>query len=321
MTKRQLVRKTSNVNEAVLERLVQTEPRRHDAPSVLALSDISVANAAFQWRLADEDVLADTRFVEELVDALDAQDAPLKPFEPLLVAPVGKQFFLVDGHHRLDAYLTFGWEGPVPVEIFSGDLQEAILEAWKRNAHNKLPMTTASRFEAAWKLVKTDKFTKRQITGLTNVRRSTLTTMRGVLAEFGKRASVRPWSEARRLRRNLDGPIDDGWKQKVAREIALHLAKGPKQTTDPELLAMALTMAKEELPAQLTAEWLSEVVEDVLLAAATDEGCPDEVQQDIGRVFRALFRGPAMGVGEALEADQTASEGTAEGAPEGLAKP
>ena len=81
------------------------------------------------------------------------------------------------------------------------------------------------------------------------------------------------------------------------------LAKGPKQTTDPELLAMALAMAKEELPARLTAQWLGEVVEDVLLEAAREDGRP-EVQQDIEKVFRALFRGRAMGVGEALEADQ-----------------
>ena len=179
--------------------------------------------------------MADERFVHELVDALDVQEEPLEALEALLVTPIGRSYFLVDGHHRLDAYLTFGWKGPVPVEVFGGDLDAATLEAWKRNAHNKLPMTTVSRFEAAWRLVKSDALTKREITRLTNVRRSTLTNMRSVLTDFGERAQVLPWTKARGLRRDDDAPVDDDWKDRAAHEIALHLAKGPKNITDPEL--------------------------------------------------------------------------------------
>jgi hypothetical protein len=157
---RELVRKISDVSDVTLERLEKNEPRREDTPSQLALSDIHVANEVFQWRLPDEDVLTDRRFVEELVDALEVQEPPLQPFEPLLVVPIGQRFFLVDGHHRLDAYATFGWERPVPVEVFRGNLADAVLEAWKRNAHNKLAMTKASRFEAAWKLVKAGKLNR-----------------------------------------------------------------------------------------------------------------------------------------------------------------
>jgi hypothetical protein len=312
---KKLVRKVSNVSDAILERSEKSERRREDTPTQLALSDIHVANNVFQWRLPDEDMLADERFVQELVDALEVQEPPLQPFEPLLVVPIGQRFFLVDGHHRLDAYATFGWEGPVPVEVFPRDLQEAVLEAWKRNAHNKLAMTKASRFEAAWKLVKAGKLTRADITRLTSVRRSTLTNMRSVLAEFGKRASVRTWAEARRLRRDQEEGLGvDDWKQAAAREIALHLAKGPKQTTDPELLAMALMMAKEELPAQLTREWLGDVVEEVLLEVAEDQEQP-ELQEDIEKLFRAFFSGPrAMGYGESLEADRTAPGASTKGA-------
>jgi hypothetical protein len=304
-----LVRKTSNVSDVTLERLEKSEPRREDTPSQLALSDIHVADKVFQWRLPDEDVLADRRFVEELADALEVQEPPLQPFEPLLVVPIGQQFFLVDGHHRLDAYATFGWEGPVPVEVFRGNLADAVLEAWKRNAHNKLAMTKASRFEAAWKLVKEGKLNRAEITRLTSVRRSTLTNMRSGLAEFGKRASFRTWAEARRLRRDQEMLSVDDWKQAAAREIALHLARGPKQTTDPELLAMALTMAKEDLPEQLAAEWLGEVVEDVLIEVAEDAGHP-ELREDIEKLFKTLFPGhQGMGLGESLEASLRAPPG------------
>jgi hypothetical protein len=303
---KKLVRKTSNIHDVTLERLEKSEPRRQDIPAQLTISDIHVANNVFQWRLADEDVLADTRFVEELVDALEVQEPPLQPFEPLLVVPVGQRFFLVDGHHRLDAYATFGWEEPVPVEVFPGSLQDAMLEAWKRNAHNKLPMTKASRFEAAWKLVKAGQLNRAEITRLTSVRRSTLTNMRSVLAEFGKRASSRTWAEARKLRRDQEALSVDDWKEAAAREIALHLAKGPKHTTDPELLAMALTMAKEDLPEKLIAQWFPEV-EDVLTEVAEDEGRP-ELQEEIENLFRALFGGQVLGLGESLEANPGGAE-------------
>ncbi len=68
-----LVRKISNVSKATLERIERNEARREDTPTQLALTDIQVANKVFQWRLPDEDVLEDTRFVQDLVDALEAQ--------------------------------------------------------------------------------------------------------------------------------------------------------------------------------------------------------------------------------------------------------
>lgn len=288
MTTRELIRKTADVRERTLKHLEDNEERRQDRPTELSLGDIHVANEVFQWRLPDEDMLEDNRFVEELVDALEVQEQPVQPFDPLLVVPIGQRFFVVDGHHRLDAYHTFNWDAPVPVEVFDGTLREAKLEAWKRNARNKLRMSTASRFEAAWKLIKNGEFNRTQITQLTSVRRSTLTNMRNILSEFGDRARVLPWQEARRLRRDQEEPIDESWKEKIAREIALHLVKGPKQIMDPELLAMGLRMAKEGLPAALVADW-PDAMRDVLLGCAEEE-CP-EVQDDIHKVFQKLFTG------------------------------
>ena len=185
------VRKKSNVSETYLELLEKAEPRRQGAPSELALSDIHVADTVFQWRLPDEDVLADTRFVQELVDALEVQEEPRGPFEPLLVVPIGQQFFLVDGHHRLDAYVTFGWEGTVPVEVFPGSLQDAIAEAWKRNAHNKLPNDQSVSFRGRLEDGEGRQALERRMTRHTSVRRSTLTNMRTSLrSSESARASV-----------------------------------------------------------------------------------------------------------------------------------
>ena len=50
----------------------------------------------------------------------------------------------------------------------------------------------------------------------------------------------------------------------------------------------------------------------MLLKAAEDVG-PAELQDDIDKVFRALFKGPARGFGEDLEANPPLPEATAEG--------
>jgi hypothetical protein len=282
-----IIRRTSKVTEQSLRRKEEREERRKDRPSELPLDDIAVADGVFQWRLPEEEMLADERFVQELVDALEVQEKPLRPLEALLVTPIGDQFFLVDGHHRLDAYATFGWSGHVPVEVFEGDLREAKREAWSRNARNKLPMTKASRFEAAWKFIKDGSYTRNEITRLTSVRRSTLTTMRGVLTEFGDRARVLPWVDARRLGPDEERQDNDTWKEAAAREIARHMAKGPSQTSDPELLGLALRMVRADLPASLVAEWPDEI-EKAVLSAARDTG-GDALEQEAEGLLRQLY--------------------------------
>jgi hypothetical protein len=290
MPNQQLIRRTSEVTERALRRKEKYEERRQDRPTHLSLDDIAVADKVFQWRLADEEVLADERFVQELVDALEVQEEPLRPLEALLVTPIGEQFFVVDGHHRLDAYATFGWKTPVPVEVFEGNLHEAKLEAWRRNAHNKLPMTKASRFEAAWKLIKEGSFSRPEITRLTSVRRSTLTKMRGVLAEFGERARARPWADALRLGKDQERLDVETWKEARAREIARHMTKGPSQISDPELLALALRMVKTDLPASLVAEWPEEMCEAILTAAEETggQGLEDEAERLLSRLYQRL---------------------------------
>jgi len=59
--------------------------------------------------------------------------------------------------------------------------------------------------------------------------------------------------------------------------------------------------------AYITAEWLGGVVQDVLMEAVREAGRP-EVQDDIEKVFKALYGGPSTGYGEALEANRAAPE-------------
>ena len=79
-----------------------------------------------------------------------------KPLTHLLVMPVGQRFYVIDGHHRLAAYDTAGWDKGIPVEVFPGDLTAARLLALSCNVRDKLPMTTHAKSEAAWQIVKED---------------------------------------------------------------------------------------------------------------------------------------------------------------------
>jgi hypothetical protein len=125
--------------------------------------------------------------------------------------------------------------------------------------------------------------------------------MRNVLVEFGQRARVLPWKEARRLCRDEDFTVDDSWKEKAAYEIALHLAKGPKYITDPELLALGLEKAKADLPAFLVAQRpraMREVLRETVEAANRPE-----LGEDVEKLFSALYRfsDPEEGSGAPLE--------------------
>ena len=76
-----------------------------------------------------------------------------RALDPIVVAAIGKQYFVLDGHHRLDAYHTAQWKGPVPVSCYSGTLKEAEAAALRLNVKNKLPMTRDGRSEAAWRMM------------------------------------------------------------------------------------------------------------------------------------------------------------------------
>ena len=82
----------------------------------MRLAEIHVATPVFQWRLEDEDLLADERHVWDLVSALELKDPP-EPLDPILVTAIGQRFFVVDGHHRVDAYLTFGYRSVTALSL------------------------------------------------------------------------------------------------------------------------------------------------------------------------------------------------------------
>lgn len=130
--------------------------RKHAAAGAvvkLKRKDICVAEAVFQWRTPQYNMLPSNDHILEMAKATRNTGA----LEAILVLPVAEQYYVMDGHHRLAAYVTAEWKGDIPAIVFDGSLDEAVREALRSNSKNKLPMTTKDRTEAAWRLVKLGK--------------------------------------------------------------------------------------------------------------------------------------------------------------------
>lgn len=82
---------------------------------------------------------------------------PRKAFDPLLVwkDPADEKLCVVDGHYRAQAYREAGQGNrKVPVVVFEGTREEAVLAALRANAKATLPLNSQERLDAAWRLVR-----------------------------------------------------------------------------------------------------------------------------------------------------------------------
>ena len=114
-------------------------------PTALKPSDIHVASKVFQWRLPRRNIEPSDMHTLELVRVIQDGETALPP---LLVYLIGERFYVLDGHHRLRAYRSVGWTRKIPVEVFTGTLEQARKVALQRNSRNKLPMTREGKSES-----------------------------------------------------------------------------------------------------------------------------------------------------------------------------
>lgn len=89
---------------------------------------------------------------------------------------------LLDGGHRIAAYLAAKWQGEIPALILVGvDRRAALGAALKANSKRTLGLTQAERMDAAWRLVRepvTPRFKVREIAFLADVAVRTVKYMR-----------------------------------------------------------------------------------------------------------------------------------------------
>jgi hypothetical protein len=237
---------------------------------MLALRDIHVADRVFQPRLIEANRYASEEHIRELARAIRAQGEPL---DPLLVVAIGPQFFIVDGHHRHAAYHAVEWDQPVPVEVFSGTLAQAIDEAIRRNSKNKLSMYKNDKLESAWRLVKAGDHRTVEIMKLTTVSNRTVATMKKVLANGGYQVRELPWWEARRASSQAPDASDDSWRTYWVDNFVERLAKhfGGDIQHHEDLFAEALEKMDKRLPEKLCQQWPDAARRAVETQAADDK--------------------------------------------------
>jgi ParB-like nuclease domain len=287
--RRKLKRVTSTIDLQDLKRLEREGIPAKQQPNGLYLKDIHVAPQVFQWRLANEDILASDQHVRELARVIQSKK-PMKPLDPILVIGVGERFFVVEGHHRLDAYHTAGWKGRVAVHYFEGSIEATQIEALKRNIKNQLPVTPRSKSEAAWRLMvyryKGRKLTWEGIADQTTVHRSTVVRMDRMLKKLGDDVAGLTWIEAlQKARAKEAGEHPEGeeaywddWREKKARKLADYLFKGPRLLDGEHgITAMALRMVSDALPRELVGHWPEEVMDEI--RDWTEDMRPEDTQR------------------------------------------
>lgn len=70
--------------------------------------------------------------------------------DPVVVVKLGDQWVIVDGHHRVAAYLQLKRTDKIKCEWFTGTVREAMDESLRRNEKAHLRVDQGDKHEAAW---------------------------------------------------------------------------------------------------------------------------------------------------------------------------
>lgn len=266
---------TGQTAEELRERLQSAEASETSAnpDEVVGLkrSHIRVAERVFQWRVPERNMLPRDDHILDLARAL--RDGAQLP--PILVFPVGREYYVMDGHHRLAAYDTAGWTKPIPARVFSGTLREAERVALRSNNRNQLNMTRRDRTSAAWRLVK-EEYPGDSIASIaedSGASKSRVSDMRAVLKKLkdmgvdAEDIADASWDMARIIAngRTEESQLED-WLEAEANKLVEDIVRyklGGRLTKNPDITALALAKLNEGLPAALIEYWREEPEEQV----------------------------------------------------------
>lgn len=240
-------------------------------PTSLQLSEIKRWPKVFQHRSLGG--VASKGHVLALTAAIKKRRS--KQLDPIMVWWDGRAWACVDGHHRYEAYMKaeVGNTHYVPVEVFTGTLNQAMGVAAQTNTGDKLPMSRAEKSNAAWHLVTMADMSKSEVAKVSNVSEGTVAAMRRVFTRLDARVNevtadlTMPaqgdfrdlsWADAKSLAEGRDvadfdrDVVDEAMAQKMA--AALRKAFGAQAAKYPETFARALELYDTRLPDAL-AEW------------------------------------------------------------------
>lgn len=225
-------REAVNTKAATIERIKNGSPPP-PSPTRLPVDQIIRIPEIFQPRSASAQDHVSAAHVNDLATALDIAREVDKgaKVEPVLVFWVGDAWACLDGHHRLAAIdkKRRGLNGKMPtvaVEVFTGTVDAAMLEATSRNSRTKLPMASRDKSERAWQLLLSGAGTHKEIAGVCVVATKTVQRMARVLRERGSTPEgletlrlLRWWQVLRWEQDGKDKPSEDRERARIERRL------------------------------------------------------------------------------------------------------
>lgn len=250
---------------------------------MLPLMNIKRLVAVFQPRSIEGNLAEDEQFINELVAALKMRGT--RPLDPITVWWSGMNFYVIDGHHRLEAYKRCGdtwlFDNLIPVTEFKGTLNEAIKYSIGANSKNRLPMRKVDRLNSAWKLTCLGDQSKAEIAEITGISERQVAYMRQTLREIRQdtwfvnknieELAGWTWQQAQMaVRGGGESDLEKDWDsetQKQAEVFKKRLLKtfGNQISMKAEAFALAIASINDSLPKRLmeTYAWSAYRSDDV----------------------------------------------------------
>lgn len=205
----------------------------------------------------------DTRHVNKLAARISRKGE----LDALLVVKLGHEWVVVDGHHRVAAYLKEKHKGTITCEWFAGTVREAVDEGLRRNEKTHLEIDQGDKAEEAWKRTLLGWGSKRDVVNLTGCGEGTVAKMRRVVrwhkdhatgrqqspmgeklvTALGKDLRVHSWSKVNGITLDLTPKEWDmnNAAAKLARNLVTRMTN--KLSDDPEVTARALWLYDRDL--------------------------------------------------------------------------
>jgi hypothetical protein len=175
--------------------------------------------------------------------------------DPVKIVAFGPDWYLVDGHHRLEAYGVAEWTDPIPVDARHSELTGnariswAIRESVEDNKKNRLAMSDTDKMDAAWACVaRGDELSIRDTAVACEVSERSVATMRKTAKDLRDADvpldRIASWQAAKREALLLgdegggSGTFD--LEDKKRREAARRLKGAMQMDLPPRLLAEVL---------------------------------------------------------------------------------
>ncbi|MBI5322736.1 ParB/RepB/Spo0J family partition protein [Bradyrhizobium sp.] len=221
----------------------------------------------------------DTKHVGKLATRIERKGE----LDPVLVVRLGDQWVVVDGHHRVAAYLKKKRKAAIKCEWFAGTVREAMDAALARNEKTHLEVDQGDKHEAAWLRTLLDwdgdtwRTSKQAVVQLTGAGEGTVAQMRRCVRchenynkkeqstedrllgeklhnKFGADLTRHTWSDVNRVRLDLtpkEWDINDA-AAKLAKNLVTRMTT--KLSDDPEVTARALWLYDRDMcPKLITA--------------------------------------------------------------------